>query len=715
MSSTSPHAALEPEEFLRNQAFLRRLARSLVHDEDRAEDLVQDTWTAWAERAPRGLASTRAWLARVLRNRARNARRETERRARREGQVARPDRVDPGGEAEATLEVQSRVVAALRKLEEPHRTALVLRYYHDLAPGTIADRTGAPLNTVKARLARGLEKLRGELDRRYGGDRGAWCHWLLVLGGGAGAVGPGPGGGAGLPAARAPKPGPGALAGAGANAGLGLALLGWFAVVSVVVLAVWWPRRGEDVTTTWSLEESAGLERPELAAQQRVPIESETSVVESAPSEPENVAPFDGREAAPPSGSRVDFDWPQFGGSASHDNYRKLRDEIASPKVLWFAPGCAGQPTLRDGDLYSGGVGIVRIDPVSGAFLGGVQVLDDTSMVELARAENVLEILNDARYHTVAAAPAITRKLVLVRRLHDGGVTAFDRSLEREMWRWNPEGSDSGYTRLSGCLIEDRLFVFTQPYEVIALRVDDGSLAWRFPVKDSAGDGEDFGIVGMVPASDGRRVFLGTRHGIFFAVDIASGEELWRVDSGLAIEPAFGVSFASVFLRDRVVFTGSKGFLGEAWALDAGHGTELWRTPLSCLLWSWTPGVGRYCLLVGMEDQVARLDLGTGRIEQRLPVPNRYANGTTPVVVGDSLVIASGIHLEVRDFRNSALRWAFRLPPEGGQVQDFVHAGERVFVATTLGLFCLADDPAQPPVAPGFVLEWSGEAAAERR
>src|SRR5262245_32109067 len=130
--------AAEPADFQANQAFLRRLALSLVRDPGRAEDLVQDTWTSWSEHATRAApAAPRAWLARVLKNRASNERRERERRTRRESWAARPERVDPGAGVAETLEVQAKVVAALRTLEEPYRTTLVQRYYHDLAPPEI--------------------------------------------------------------------------------------------------------------------------------------------------------------------------------------------------------------------------------------------------------------------------------------------------------------------------------------------------------------------------------------------------------------------------------------------------------------------------------------------------------------------------------------------------------------------------------------------------
>ena len=55
---------------LSHAEFVRRLARSLLHDEAAAEDVVQETYLAALVRPPRvtGEATARAWLARVVRN-----------------------------------------------------------------------------------------------------------------------------------------------------------------------------------------------------------------------------------------------------------------------------------------------------------------------------------------------------------------------------------------------------------------------------------------------------------------------------------------------------------------------------------------------------------------------------------------------------------------------------------------------------------------------
>jgi hypothetical protein len=81
-----------------------------------------------------------------------------------------------------------------------------------------------------------------------------------------------------------------------------------------------------------------------------------------------------------------------------------------------------------------------------------------------------------------------------------------------------------------------------------------------------------------------------------------------------------------------------------------------------------------------------------------------------PVIVGKSLVSAddSG-RVCVFDLEDAGvLRWAFQLP-RGVTVTDLVHTGKRLYVTTSIGLFCLADDEEKAAVQEGFVLEWDGD------
>jgi RNA polymerase sigma factor (sigma-70 family) len=166
--------ACAPDRLADHRPFLVRLARAMTVDENTADDLVQDTWLAALERR---IAPSRALLARILRNRWSNVLKLDGRRRAREREVARPEaQVAPRTQEE--LEVEQRVLLAVHALPEPQRSAIWLRYWHDMSPERIARETDSRLETVRSRLARGRALLRERLGRELGDGRG----FALLLG-----------------------------------------------------------------------------------------------------------------------------------------------------------------------------------------------------------------------------------------------------------------------------------------------------------------------------------------------------------------------------------------------------------------------------------------------------------------------------------------------------------------------------------------------------
>ncbi len=168
------------EDLLAHSTWVRDLSRRLVHDPNEADDLVQDAAVAALEStvAPR---SIKAWLGSVLMNRAREVHRGEARRRSREAAAGAP------GSAPSTLDIVERaathhaVVQAVLALHEPYRTTVLLRFFDDLPPRKIAKQLDVPVSTVNTRLQRGLDRLRVELDLRYGHDRTAWTRALVLL------------------------------------------------------------------------------------------------------------------------------------------------------------------------------------------------------------------------------------------------------------------------------------------------------------------------------------------------------------------------------------------------------------------------------------------------------------------------------------------------------------------------------------------------------
>ncbi|MCI0585284.1 MAG: sigma-70 family RNA polymerase sigma factor [Planctomycetes bacterium] len=171
----------DPQALLAHADFVRALARTLVHDAARADDLAQETWVATLEHPPRTVESSRGWLLTVLRNLARRLSRAEIRRTRWESAAARPEPVPSSHDIVAREESRRRVVEAVLALEEPYRSAIVLRFYEDLPPRAIARRLAVPVETARTRIKRGLAQLRARLDGEWGGDRSAWCAALAPL------------------------------------------------------------------------------------------------------------------------------------------------------------------------------------------------------------------------------------------------------------------------------------------------------------------------------------------------------------------------------------------------------------------------------------------------------------------------------------------------------------------------------------------------------
>lgn len=166
-AAAGDHGALE-EVYRRHGGAVLGLARRVLRHAGLAEEVAQEVFVRfWRDpgRFDPQRAPLRAFLLRDTHGRAVDLlRTETARRAREERGHARASDQVPGPEQEVwTALVSERVRAALESLPAAEREAVALAFYGGLTYQEVARRLGEPEGTVKSRIRRGLDRLRGPL------------------------------------------------------------------------------------------------------------------------------------------------------------------------------------------------------------------------------------------------------------------------------------------------------------------------------------------------------------------------------------------------------------------------------------------------------------------------------------------------------------------------------------------------------------------------
>lgn len=146
-----------------NTPALLRTAYLLTGDSSSAEELVQDTFVRlyqkWdlVEQADVPLAYVRRSMANGFVN---STRRPWRREVAVEYLPEHPDDSNPQGR----LDDRDELWSLLRTLPVRQRTALVMRYFHDLPDGEIAAALGCREGTVRSLISRGLAAMREHTD-----------------------------------------------------------------------------------------------------------------------------------------------------------------------------------------------------------------------------------------------------------------------------------------------------------------------------------------------------------------------------------------------------------------------------------------------------------------------------------------------------------------------------------------------------------------------
>ena len=157
---------IETGEFRRlieaHQRMVFSLSLRITGDYATAEEVAQDVFLE-LHRSGERLSSddhTRFWLRRVTVHRATDAIRRRAIRPEASAEEWFDDSNLDSVAGSSPVALEARVEDVLRRLPEPLRVAILLRYQEDMLPDEIATLLGQPVATVKTHLRRGLEFLR---------------------------------------------------------------------------------------------------------------------------------------------------------------------------------------------------------------------------------------------------------------------------------------------------------------------------------------------------------------------------------------------------------------------------------------------------------------------------------------------------------------------------------------------------------------------------
>lgn len=157
--------ALDAEILLAHSAWLARLARALVVKDDEIDDVVQQTFAQALAKPPSHTTNIRAWLATIAKNVVRSRRRSDSARVAREIAVEPRRPIEDPAEALERAEMRELVVKTVLGLDEPYRSALILRFFEEMDVEAISRMTKSGQDTVRTRIRRGVIRVRELLER----------------------------------------------------------------------------------------------------------------------------------------------------------------------------------------------------------------------------------------------------------------------------------------------------------------------------------------------------------------------------------------------------------------------------------------------------------------------------------------------------------------------------------------------------------------------
>ncbi len=341
----------------------------------------------------------------------------------------------------------------------------------------------------------------------------------------------------------------------------------------------------------------------------------------------------------------------QFRGGPEHTGVVRTRGLDGYGGILWRVglPGpVRSTPAVADGVVYVGSAG------------GWLHALDRAHGTELWR------------YRTGAPAhgsPAVWGTLVLVTDM-DGTLHAVDRASGVGVWAvrggptlpwpWGHESGDVWASSPTLAAVGGATRVFWGAADGVLRAADPGTgkVLWTLPTE---------GRIRSTPAVAGGKVVVGSADGRVYCADAATGALLWRHDTrGVGLFSGdFGFDRRTVqsspAVADGRVLVGARD--GWLYALDLATGRELWNYDDKVSWVNSSPAVAGGRVFSGSSDArfIQAVDAATGAELWRVTTDNVV--WTSPTVIDSTLYVSAGDGVvRALAVRDGSVRWQAALP-----------------------------------------------------
>ncbi|MBI2428238.1 MAG: PQQ-binding-like beta-propeller repeat protein [Ignavibacteriales bacterium] len=207
----------------------------------------------------------------------------------------------------------------------------------------------------------------------------------------------------------------------------------------------------------------------------------------------------------------------------------------------------------------------------------------------------------------------------------DGNLYALNSKDGRELWKFK----SSSLIRSTPAIDERNIYFGDCSGKIFAVDKSNGTRVWQFSTVGDTLDNEKFGFdrkaVISSPTIYKDKIFVGGRDGFLYALDKASGKEIWKYD----YQVSWIISTAAI--KNDILITGTSD--GRFFhALNAQNGKQLWRFTTNGPVWA-SPVITKNDRVVisSNDGYVYCVDLNSGIEHWRYKIGPQIFSSTVPL------------------------------------------------------------------------------------